>query len=59
MLNAIQTLWIESLPPLLFALGDGQFAVIGNTYILTLFVGAMRSLEPPPIPRVMDLYPES
>ena len=53
MLGAIETLRIESLPPLVPALGHGQIAVVRNARERTGFVRAVRGLKPPPVARLM------
>ena len=52
-LDAIEALGIEALPPLAFAVDFSEMAVIGNAGEWAGFVGGVRGLEPPPVARLM------
>ena len=59
MFHAVEALGVESLPPLSFALRLGKSAIVWNASQRSLFVGAVRGLEPTPIAGLMHRYAES
>ncbi len=59
MLDSVQALRIEPLPPQSFPVGFREMAVIGNASQWSGFVRIVRGLEPPPVARLVHGDPEA
>src|SRR5665213_2838286 len=59
MLSAVQPLWIETFPPLAFALDRCQIAIVRDARHETCRIGTMCCLKPPPIASLMHSNAET
>src|SRR5580658_4870302 len=59
MFGAVEHLRIEAFPPLIFAVGFGDATVVGHAGHRPLLIGAVRSLEPPPVAPLVHSHAET